>query len=159
MARILIADDSELVRVSLKALFADHQDLQVCGEASDGWQAIQLATQLKPDLLILDIAMPVLDGFHAAAEIVKREPTLPIIIYSLHESPQVELEAKKAGARCVVSKSASPELLLKAIREVAAQQSAKSVPDVLLGAPAPSDATVELSLEAKSESDGQAEPH
>jgi DNA-binding NarL/FixJ family response regulator len=157
MARILIADDSELVRVSLKALFADHQDLQVCGEAGDGWQAIQLATQLKPDLLILDIAMPVLDGFHAAAEIVKREPTLPIIIYSLHESPQVELEAKKAGARCVVSKSASPELLLKAIREVTAQQSAKSVPDVLLGSP--SDATVELSLEAKGESDGQAEPN
>lgn|ERR1700751_4760051 len=159
MARILIADDSEMVRQSLKALFADHQDLQVCGEASDGSQAIELATQLKPDLLILDIAMPVLDGFHAAAEIVKREPTLPIIIYSLHESPQVELEAKKAGVRCVVSKSASPESLLKAIREVTAQQSAKSVPDVLLGSPAPSDARVKLSLEAKSESDGKAEPN
>jgi DNA-binding NarL/FixJ family response regulator len=53
--------------------------------------------------------MPVLDGLHAAAEIVEREPTLPIIIYSLHESPQVELEAKKVGARCVVSQGASSE--------------------------------------------------
>jgi DNA-binding NarL/FixJ family response regulator len=81
--------------------------------------------------------MPVRDGLHAAGEIVEREPTLPIIIYSLHESPQVELEAKKVGARCVVSQGASSELLLKAVREVTAQQTAKSVPDVLLGAPAP----------------------
>jgi YesN/AraC family two-component response regulator len=73
MARILIADDSELVRKSLKALFADQADWQVCGEASDGQQAIQLAKQLKPDLLILYIAMPVLDGLHAAGEIVERE--------------------------------------------------------------------------------------
>jgi hypothetical protein len=72
--------------------------------------------------------MPLLDGFHAAAEIVKREPTLPIIIYSSHESPQVELEAKKVGARCVVSKGNSPELQLRAIREVTAQLTAGSVP-------------------------------
>jgi two-component system, NarL family, response regulator NreC len=159
MARILIADDSELVRKSLRALFADQEDWQVCGEAGDGQQAIQLAKQLKPDLLILDIAMPVLDGFRAAAEIVKREPTLPIIIYSLHESAQVELEAKKVGARCVVSKGASSELLLRAVREVTAQQTAKSVPDVMLGVPASAEAAVELSVEAKSESDGQAEPN
>jgi DNA-binding NarL/FixJ family response regulator len=153
MARILIADDSELVRKSLKALLAAQEDWQVCGEASDGQQAIQFAKQLKPDLLILDIAMPVLDGFHAAAEIVKREPTLPIIIYSLHESPQFELEAKKVGARFVVSKSASSELLLKAVREVTAQL-AKSVPEALL---APAGEAAELSIDAKNESDGQAE--
>jgi len=103
--------------------------------------------------------MPVLDGLHAAGEIVEREPTLPIIIYSLHESPQVELEAKKVGARCVVSKCASSELLLKAVREVTAQQTAKSVPDVLLGAPASSEAAVELSGDAKNDGDGQSEPN
>jgi len=69
------------------------------------------------------------------------------------------LEAKKAGARRLVAKGASPELWLKAIREVTTQQSARFVPDVLLGAPTPSDTTAELRLEAKRESDAQAEPN
>jgi CheY-like chemotaxis protein len=101
MARILIADDNAAMRASLGALLAG-EGWSVCGEAADGRQAVEMAAQLVPDLIILDLAMPVLDGLHAAVEILSADPTRPILLYTLHNSGVIEVKAKKAGIREVV---------------------------------------------------------
>jgi two-component system chemotaxis response regulator CheY len=121
MPKILIADDSELLRKSLKNIFSNHDGWNVCGEAANSRQAVLMAHQLKPDVIILDIAMPMMDGLHAAIEILKGEPSVPIILYTLHKSDQIELEGKKAGARSVISKGENSEVLVEAIRELLGQ--------------------------------------
>jgi DNA-binding NarL/FixJ family response regulator len=128
MSKILIADDNELVRTSLKDIFSHHEGWNVCGEAANGRQAVLMADQLKPDLVILDIAMPMMDGLHAAIEILKGEPAVSIILYTLHKSDQIELEGKKAGARRVISKGENSKVLVEAIRELLGQSAALPAP-------------------------------
>jgi len=120
-ARILIADDSQVVRQSLNSLISEHPDWVVCGEAPNGNEAVQLAEQFKPDLIILDMAMPGLNGLLACAQIVRASPLIPIVIYTLHQSSQVDLEGKKAGARRVLSKSDDAHELIRCIEELLAE--------------------------------------
>jgi CheY-like chemotaxis protein len=114
-ARILIADDSSSVRTLLKKLLESHSNLwKVCAEAANGLEAVQKAVELKPDLAIIDLQMPVMDGLSASARIAKSLPKIPILMNTIHKSDYVDSEAKHAGVREVISK-AEPGALLKAV--------------------------------------------
>ena len=103
-SRILIADDHDLMRCLIKQEFEHHADW-ICIEAENGEQAVAKATELKPEIIILDVAMPVMDGLTAAREIVKIFPAVPIVIHTVHFSEQIKCEAKKIGVREVLPKA------------------------------------------------------
>ena len=127
VARILIADDSEVMRKQLATVIRDHPGWTVCGEAANGVSAILKAHELTPDLVIMDLVMPMLDGLQSSAEIAKLLPTIPIVIYSLHLLPEFELEAKKYGVWALVSKAADQSLLIETVERLLAA-SPKQVP-------------------------------
>src|SRR5215469_16572981 len=116
-ARILIADDNEVCRGALGELIQCHDHWEVCGYAEDGLQAVAKAIELKPDIVILDLAMPRMDGLSAAREIGKALPLIPLVLYSLHGFDLLELEAKKVGIRRVVLKPDN-DGLFRAIEEL-----------------------------------------
>ena len=118
--RILIADDKRHIRQELRNLIEGHQGWEVCTEAGDGVQAVNRAKQFKPDLVILDLAMPDLNGFQAARQISEALPGVPILMLTLYASPQVEKEAERVGVKRVVSKSAA-NMLVPFIEEALAQ--------------------------------------
>jgi DNA-binding NarL/FixJ family response regulator len=114
--RILIAEDNSAVRKGMKALLEVHPDWQVCGEASNGLEAVQKAAELKPDVAVLDLAMPEMDGLEAASQISSASPEVPILIYTnLAVGPEAKLEAKKYGVREIINKGAAPEQLVSAV--------------------------------------------
>ena len=116
--RILIADDHSAVRSVLRALIESHADWQVCGEAVNGFEAVVKTEELKPDLLVLDMAMPIMDGIRAAREISKASATLPILMHTMHSSPILDLEAQKAGVSQVVNKCESGDKLIIVIENL-----------------------------------------
>jgi DNA-binding NarL/FixJ family response regulator len=118
MLRILIADDHEDVRKSVCAILTARLDIEICGEAENGREAIEKAKALKPDLIILDITMPVLSGFEAARELRKILPVTPILILTMHESRQLVEEAKKLGVNGYVAKTQAGDALLLAVDTV-----------------------------------------
>lgn len=120
MARILIADDSVILRKQIAALIGSHPGWTVCGEAANGVSAVLKAHELKPDLVIMDLVMPMLDGLQSSTEIAKLHPTIPIVIYSLHLLPELEVEAKKYGVWALVSKSADQSLLIETVERLLA---------------------------------------
>src|ERR1700676_3395344 len=98
-ARILIADDAAKVRKVLKWVLESHSDhWKICAEAMDGMQAVEKALESKPELIILDLRMPVMDGLSASTKIAELLPEVPILIFTLHKSHDVEIQAKHAGA-------------------------------------------------------------
>ena len=110
--RILVADDKPLVRYGLRILVERHDDWIVCGEASDGLKAVEKAANLKPDVVLLDISMPKLDGLSAVPLIREKIPDADIVISTLHESLDMARLATNAGARAYVTKSSlSTELV------------------------------------------------
>ena len=113
--RILIVDDNDVARNLLIEAIASRADWQVCGAAIDGKDAIQKAATLKPDLIVMDMAMPVMDGLQAAKEILKTLPALPIILNTMHTGEQVSIAAQSMGIRKVISKTAGPGELEAAI--------------------------------------------
>jgi DNA-binding NarL/FixJ family response regulator len=117
---ILIADDKLHIRRVLRGLIEGHEDWEVCAEAEDGVQAVNRAKQFQPDLIILDLAMPELNGIKAAGQISQALPGVPILIFTLYASPQVEKEAEKVGVQRVISKSTG-YMLVPAIEEALAQ--------------------------------------
>ena len=102
-ARILIADDHGFVRRRISQLLEVHDGWEVA-QAENGEQAVLKAAELKPDVVILDVAMPVMNGIEAAREIAKALPSLPIVVYTLYDLPVVELKAKKVGVRQIIPK-------------------------------------------------------
>jgi two-component system, NarL family, response regulator NreC len=115
--RILIADDNEVARSRLTQFLEYRGGWEVCGAVENGQQALVKATELNPDLIILDLAMPQLDGLQATREIGQILPSVPILIFTLYVATGLALEAKNAGAREVVSKG-NAETLLTAIESV-----------------------------------------
>jgi DNA-binding NarL/FixJ family response regulator len=114
--RILIADDHAFVRRGLRLfLEGSGHDCVVCGEAQDGVDAVQRAKELRPDVIILDLAMPKANGFEAAAQIAKELPGVPVLLHTLHNSPQLRIEAKKYGIRMVVPKEEGAGALVRAL--------------------------------------------
>src|SRR5881628_3006049 len=103
--RIFIADDHEVVRKGLMSLLTAQPDWEVCGEAADGREAVEKAEQLKPDVVILDIGMPSLNGLEATRQILKNNPRAKILVLTLHDSDQVVREVLNTGARGFLSNS------------------------------------------------------
>jgi len=112
---VLVVDDHEIVREGVKCVLANHPALHVCGEAKNGQEAVEKAVALKPDLVLMDISMPVMGGIEATRQIRRLSPTIKIVVLSLHDSPQIAEHAKKAGANAYVNKSCSAEILFKTI--------------------------------------------
>jgi DNA-binding NarL/FixJ family response regulator len=117
MIRILVADGSEVVRKLLKLLIESRQGWQVCGEALDGEEALRKAAELKPDAVVLDLAMAGLNGLFAAREISKILPMTPILLHTVNNIPAVVAEARKFGIRRVIGKGVDGDILLNAIQE------------------------------------------
>ncbi|HEY0261244.1 MAG TPA: response regulator transcription factor [Lacisediminihabitans sp.] len=119
MISILVADDHPIVRSGIVALLQTAPDLEVIGEAADGGQAVELAARLKPDLVLMDLRMPVLDGDEATARILAADPGIRIIVLTTYESDESILTAIEAGASGYLLKAAPQEEILAGIRSVA----------------------------------------
>jgi len=113
--RILIADDYPAIRECVRYTLEAHPRFEVCGEAEDGAKAIEEARRLKPDVVVLNVSMPVLDGFQAAREIKATLPETAIVILSSSVDKGFIEEAKKVGARAYVPKTELGKALVKAI--------------------------------------------
>jgi len=116
--RILIADDHEVIRRGLASLLQSHEGWEVCGEAKDGRQAVEMARQFKPDVVILDIGMPVLNGLAATRQLAQQNPQQKTIVLTIADSDQVIREALDAGARGFVLKSDAARDLVSAVEAV-----------------------------------------
>ena len=119
--RVLVADDHAIVRMGLIALLATEQDIEIVGEAEDGRDAIKQVMAAKPDVVIMDIMMPVMDGIAATAEIVKRMPGVKVLILTTSSSSDDYSRALAAGAFGIVVKRAANMELLSAIRKVSSE--------------------------------------
>jgi DNA-binding NarL/FixJ family response regulator len=117
-ARILIADDHEVFRRGLRSVLAEVAAWQVIAEAGDGVEAVQLATALAPDIVVIDLSMPRLNGLDAARQIRGSLPTTQVLIVTAHESEQVVREVLDAGALGYLLKSDAGALLVKAIESL-----------------------------------------
>lgn len=118
--KILIADDNALVRKLLRIMLEGQKGWQICAEATNGSEAILKAQESKPDAVILDFAMPLLDGLDAAREITRALPSVPILLFTLYDSPEMTLAAKEAGVSRVLPKTASGLPLIQAVRDLLA---------------------------------------
>jgi DNA-binding NarL/FixJ family response regulator len=113
--RLLIADDHAVVRAGLRTLLESRKGWEVCGEAADGRDAVEKALKLKPDVLILDIGMPLLNGVDAARRIHKALPDSEILILTMHESDELVREVVEAGVRGYILKDEADRVLLAAV--------------------------------------------
>jgi DNA-binding NarL/FixJ family response regulator len=116
VARLLIADDHALVREGLRTMLSGEAGIEVIAEANDGAQALSLCQELEPDLVLMDVRMPVMDGLEATRKIKQQMPHISVMMVTMHENPDYLFEAVKAGAAGYVLKDASGERLLSAVR-------------------------------------------
>ncbi len=119
MIRILIADDHGIVRTGLKLLLDRIPDMEVVGEASDGREAVRLAKELQPNIVIMDIGMPLLNGLDAAAQINRENDRIGIIILSMYTDESYIVRALDTGARGYLLKDNADEDIERAVRSVA----------------------------------------
>ena len=117
--RVLIADDHSIIRRIVRSTLQANPRFEVCGEAENGAEAIEEAKKLKPDVVVLDVSMPVLNGFEAAREIKKTLPSSAIVILSQNADRRFVEEAKKIGVRAYVAKTKAGEALVKAVEGAA----------------------------------------
>jgi len=113
--RILVADDNEVVRLGVRTLLRSKRDWEACGDATNGREAISKVWELSPDVVILDLSMPVMNGFEAAVEIRRIAPSIKIVFLSVHDVPAT---AREVGADAFVSKTSSAEELVATIERV-----------------------------------------
>jgi DNA-binding NarL/FixJ family response regulator len=116
--RVIVADDHTIIRSGLKALLDREPDIEVVAEAADGRQAVQKAQELQPEVVLLDIAMPNLNGIEAARQIAAKHERMGIIILSMHSDESYVLKALKAGARGYLLKDSSESDVMNAVRAV-----------------------------------------
>ena len=121
--RLLIADDHALVREGMRAMLASEQNLEVVGEAENGREALELCRELRPDLILMDVRMPEMDGLAATWEIKRKYPETRILILTTHESPEYLMDAIRAGAAGYVLKDSTKQRLLDAVRRVISGES------------------------------------
>ena len=134
--KILIADDHELIREGLKARLGRHEGWKVCGEAVNGRQAVEMAHQLLPDVAVLDVSMPELNGIEAARQIRKGCPDTEVLILTMQESEGLVREALAAGVRGFVLKNDTTRLLVAAVEALAERKPffTGKVSEMVLGA-------------------------
>ncbi len=122
MLRILLADDHDVVRQGLRHLLEREPGWAVCGEARNGREAVDLARTLQPDIAIIDIAMPELNGIEATRRIRETSPSTEILVFTMHEAEELVAELFAAGARGYLIKSDAARLILAAVDALAARQ-------------------------------------
>src|SRR5215467_4505101 len=121
--RILIADDDASIRRLLRRLIENHENWKVCGEAQDGHEAINKTAQLHPDVIVLDLAMPQMNGLQAAREISQQTPETPLLLLTVQQvSKELTKEARHAGFKGAISKSTGSEVV-RAIESLLNHQS------------------------------------
>ncbi len=116
--RILVVDDHAVVRSGISAWIESEPDLEVIGEASDGIEAVDKATHLKPDVILMDLVMPKKSGLEAIREILEKDPNSNILVITSFSEKDRAIEAVKSGALGFITKDASPEQMHQAIREI-----------------------------------------
>jgi DNA-binding NarL/FixJ family response regulator len=121
MLQILIADDHEVARRGIRVLLESHPGWDVCGEAKDGRETVEMASQLNPDVILLDIGMPNLNGLEAARQILAASPDTAILILTMHDSDQMVREVLHAGARGFLLKSDAGRDLVAAVEALQRQ--------------------------------------
>jgi DNA-binding NarL/FixJ family response regulator len=133
--RILIADDHEVVRRGIRALLEHRPGWEVCAEAGDGREAVEKTRELKPDLVLLDIGMPNLNGIDAARQILTNAPATHILVLTMHYSQQVVREILAAGARGFLLKSDAGRDLVTAVEAVQNQRTffTSQVTEIVVG--------------------------
>lgn len=119
MIRVLVADDHPIVRGGIVSLLGASDDIEVVGEATDGLEAVRLAASLEPDLVLMDLRMPGIDGDEATSRILAAQPTVRVVVLTTYESDASILTAIEAGASGYLLKAAPPEEILAGIRSVA----------------------------------------
>ena len=124
--RILLVDDHTLFRSGLKALLSRQPDFEIVGEASDGLEGVKLAEQLKPDLVLLDLDMPVMSGTEALAQMLASNRELPVVMLTVSEDAEDLKEAFVLGARGYLVKNIAAEYLVNSVRQVVAGESVMS---------------------------------
>jgi DNA-binding NarL/FixJ family response regulator len=113
---ILLVDDNPAIRMALRKFLEDHTDYGVCGEASDGLDAIEKAAQLQPDLIVLDLSMPRMGGLEAARELRQRMPQVPLILFTMHAAATSQNEAAAAGFDAIISKTEGLQTLIDKVQ-------------------------------------------
>jgi two-component system, NarL family, response regulator NreC len=121
--RILLADDHKLMRSGLRVLLEQQSDMAVVGEASDGREAVALAGSLKPDVVVMDIGMPNLNGIEAAHQMTQSFPEIAVVMLSMHSDESYVLRALKAGAKGYLLKDSAESDLIRAVKAVAESKS------------------------------------
>ena len=149
--RVLIVDDHALFRYGVKAMLASEEGFEVAGEASTGEEAVELAAKLKPDIVLMDIQMPDLNGIEATRRILESDPGIGVVVVTMFEEDDSVFTAMRAGARGYVLKGAGAEEVIKVVRAVADREVhfGPDVADKLMGffstpKPAPQEAFPEL---------------
>jgi DNA-binding NarL/FixJ family response regulator len=116
--RIILADDHPLLRKALKDLLQKETDFEIVGEAGDGKEAVRLATEMSPDVVIMDISMPLMDGLEATQQIKARHPNVAVLVLTVHTDDECILEILQTGAAGYLVKSIFGEEIVQAIRSV-----------------------------------------
>ncbi len=116
--RVLIADDHSIVRGGIRALLELQDDIEVCAEVANGREAVQTVQDLNPQVILMDVAMPIMDGLEATRRITKTNPETRVIVLTQYDNKEYALSAIKAGAAGIVPKKAGPAELVSAIRAV-----------------------------------------
>jgi DNA-binding NarL/FixJ family response regulator len=118
--RLLLVDDDHLMRAGLRAVLSSDDSVEVAGEASDGREAVQLATRLRPDVVLMDVRMPIMDGIAATRELLERVPSARVIVLTTFEEDDYIFGSLSAGASGFLLKRTRPEELIAAIHTIAA---------------------------------------
>ena len=118
MIKVLLADDHSIVRAGLRRIVEESGEMHVVAEAADGREALQLVKETAPDVAVIDISMPGLDGLEVIAQLQAQHPKLPILVLTMHEEGQYVVRAIQAGAMGYLTKQSAPEQLVKAIRKI-----------------------------------------
>ncbi len=133
MIRVMIVDDEPLVRRGLTMRLKLVPDIQIVGEACDGVDALECAQELKPDVIVMDVSMPRLDGIQATEALHELAPHTGVVILTLHADPATQVRAEAAGAAAFLAKGSGEQNLIAAIRQAASQaghrQMSSPIPD------------------------------
>ena len=118
--RVLVADDHEVMRLGIRNLLEVHPGWSICAEANNGQEAVEKTLQFHPDVIIMDITMPVMNGLEAASQITREQPEIPVILFSLHLSDDLFRHFKTDGIRGAVAKGDAARDLVLAVETVLA---------------------------------------
>jgi two-component system nitrate/nitrite response regulator NarL len=119
-SRILIVDDFEIVRQGVRSILESQEDWEICGEASNGQQAVALDKKLHPDAIIMDITMPVMSGLEATSQIIKGNPNAKILIFTMHDAGALSQAIRRSGAKGALPKSKAASDLRPALKSILA---------------------------------------